>query len=62
MTPAARCAVAIAQLTEALARILRAAADKDAESIEKLTLAVDRLGYDAEHETALIQRDIDNGA
>jgi len=42
-------AVAVAQLIESISRLMRAAAELTDEDIEWLTLAVDRLAYDAEH-------------
>lgn len=49
MNSVSRCAVALAQLTESLARLMLACSRLDAEEIERLILAVDRLSYDTEH-------------
>jgi hypothetical protein len=52
MNSVAMCAVALAQLTESIARLILATSRLgDAEQIEKLALAVDRLAYGVEHET-----------
>jgi hypothetical protein len=56
MTTAANamlCSVALAQLMESLARLVLATSRmQDAEQIERLVLAVDRLAYRTEHEVS----------
>lgn len=45
-----RCSIALAQLMESMARLVLATSRmNDAESIERLTLAIGRLAYDAEN-------------
>jgi uncharacterized protein YbjQ (UPF0145 family) len=59
-SPAVRDLESRAQLTEAMARLMLAAAWLGADAVEKLTQAVCRLCYETEH-LAQIERDIHNG-
>jgi hypothetical protein len=53
MDATALCSVALAQLMESLARLVLATSRmQDAEQIERLALAVDRLAYRTEHEVS----------